>query len=243
MRVFGVFAKFWEAGRVKTRLARKIGEERAARLYREFLTMSHRLGNQVTAERVVGFTPEERHQEFQDLFEDWKVVPQSDKDLGGRMSDFFRDFLIQTNEKKVSNEGGAGAATAPSSSDINHVVLIGSDTPSLPVSRINEAFEKLDTVDVVLGPSLDGGYYLIGCRTHLPELFVGVEWSSEKVMQQTRDRLLELGVPYCELESFTDIDEFEDLLDLKSSFERRVDDLNRDELHLLESINEAIAGA
>jgi glycosyltransferase A (GT-A) superfamily protein (DUF2064 family) len=69
------------------------------------------------------------------------------------------------------------------------VVVIGTDSPTLPVEYIERAFADLDRADVVLGPAVDGGYYLVGCR-RLPPIFAGIDWSSNRVLAQTIDRLV-----------------------------------------------------
>src|SRR5262249_54787055 len=69
------------------------------------------------------------------------------------------------------------------------VVVVGADSPTLPVEYVEEAFALLDRADVVLGPATDGGYYLLGCGPRLPPLFSGIDWSSERVLAETAARL------------------------------------------------------
>jgi glycosyltransferase A (GT-A) superfamily protein (DUF2064 family) len=90
--------------------------------------------------------------------------PQREGDLGQRMAAFFAEQFV------------AGA---------DRVVLIGTDSPTLGRSLIERAFHELNSVDVVLGPATDGGYYLIGCAGRVPPLFGGIAWGSSRVLQET----------------------------------------------------------
>ena len=96
------------------------------------------------------------------------LEPQADGDLGRRLSLFFVQRFVE------------GA---------RRVVVVGSDSPTLPLPYIDDAFSALDDADVVLGPAMDGGYYLIGLREPMPELFERVDWSGERVLRQTMERM------------------------------------------------------
>src|SRR5690606_6809573 len=116
-------------------------------------------------ERWLVVSPPESLAVFSELAQPhWQVVPQADGDLGERMRRFFEAAFI------------AGA---------QRVVLIGSDSPTLPRERLDEAFRKLSTCDVVLGPSDDGGYYLIGCARPIDAIFKDISWSTPQVFEQT----------------------------------------------------------
>jgi glycosyltransferase A (GT-A) superfamily protein (DUF2064 family) len=65
------------------------------------------------------------------------------------------------------------------------VVVVGSDSPGLPIEYVERAFTALDSHDVVIGPAMDGGYYLLGCRSKLPPVFDGIDWGSNRVLMQT----------------------------------------------------------
>ena len=122
----------------------------------------------------------------------WQLRPQADGDLGSRLGCAVEQSL----------QGGARS-----------LVILGTDSPSVPVSYIRRAFEALQRCDVVLGPTEDGGYYLIGLRRILPDLFDRIEWSSCRVWQQTLNRLRSLpGSPTYEiLPRWYDIDSGDDL--------------------------------
>lgn len=191
MNVLGLFAKYWQAGRVKTRLSVALGERQAAMVYQQFvLALLRRLAH--TADRrTVVYWPVDRAGEFAEAAgARWEITPQNDGDLGHRMKQFFRQAF----------DGGAG-----------RVVVIGSDSPTLPPELIAQAFSLLDDHDVVLGPSTDGGYYLIGAAGRVPPVFDGVHWSTSSVWPQTIGRLEAAGLRYATLKVWYDVDDFEDL--------------------------------
>ena len=190
-RQLGMFAKYWEPGRVKTRLAASIGNDAASGVYQGFVRcLVRRLAGR--AERcVVYFTPPERREAFAELVgAAWQLELQGEGDLGARMQRYFDDALRAGYHK---------------------VLLIGSDSPTLPAGRIDEAFAALDDAPVVLGPTPDGGYYLVGISECVPPIFQGVAWSTERVWQQTIGRLRDAGCRYAELPPCYDVDEACDL--------------------------------
>jgi glycosyltransferase A (GT-A) superfamily protein (DUF2064 family) len=91
------------------------------------------------------------------------------------------------------------------------VVLVGSDAPTLPIERLQQALDLCADRDVVLGPCLDGGYYLIGLRRHIPEIFEGIAWSSESVLLDTLRRVQQARASVALLEPWYDVDTPEDL--------------------------------
>ena len=121
---------------------------------------------------------------------DFDYVPQSDGDLGNRMHSIFKWSFEQGHSK---------------------VIIIGADSPALPGEWIEEAFAGLDEKDVVLGPTLDGGYYLVGLKSPQPMLFENVAWSTESVMTTTLDRVTETGLSLDLLPPWADLDHPEDL--------------------------------
>jgi rSAM/selenodomain-associated transferase 1 len=118
----------------------------------------------------------------------WRLVPQADGDLGVRMRHYFQAAL----------DGG-----------FRRVVLIGSDSPTLPVQRVHEAFEALDDVSVVLGPSSDGGYYLLGLAERIPkaDIFVQMMWGTATVCSRTVSRLTAARIPFSCLPEWYDVDD------------------------------------
>ena len=202
MNELGLFAKFWQPGRVKTRLAADLSEKASCRLYQHFLShLINQLG-QAGDCRTIVYSPADRKPEFQKAAGTrWQTTPQVDSDLGQRMRAFF----------ELSLRRAADPATSGDSST-RKTVVIGSDCPQLTARNIQQAFDRLDQEPVVLGPTDDGGYYLIGMRDECFGLFEDIEWSTERVLTQTRERLKSLNVGWTELDQKSDIDTLKDLL-------------------------------
>jgi hypothetical protein len=190
-RVLGIFAKGPWPGRVKNRLAVTIGAEQAARLYDAFLRdLLPRLGT-VKATRVLAFESVTDHDFFAALCGDqFELEVQARGDLGERMESFFRNQI-------------ARGATS--------VVLVGSDSPDMPLDRIHQAFRRLDDHELVIGPSEDGGYYLIGMRQMIGQIFSGIRWSTDTVFAETTDRLRQIGVRFTLIDPWYDVDRADDL--------------------------------
>lgn len=192
----GMFVKYPKPGLVKTRLASAIGDSAAAALYRGFLSdLSHRFEATGTR-RVLAYSPADAvsreffEQQSAGRFELW---PQPDADLGTRMRHFFEVFGPEP------------------------VVLIGSDSPTLPSNFPDLAFAMLNHHDVILGPATDGGLYLIGInqqRRAWP-IFEGIDWSTARVLDQVMRRLIELDARVEVLPPWYDIDEPVDLVFLR----------------------------
>ena len=242
MNQLGLFAKFWQPGTVKTRLAVGIGEQSACKLYRAFVFhLIERLRDSAD-QRTVVFSPRERQSDFQKSIPSyWKLWPQSSGNLGTRMSTFFRDqFKFKSTE--VEDE------LSP-----HKIVIIGADCPQLDAHLVQSAFDLLDAAPVVIGPSNDGGYYLIAMRQKCFDIFAGIEWSAETVFSRTAQRLEELKIEFLTLPTLTDVDDLESLLALESELvtreigepglgEYRSEALDRLDRQLLEKIRNATAG-
>lgn len=191
LEYFGVFAKYWEPGRVKTRLAATVGDQSASVVYCQFLRFLVRRFDQCGDIRIVCFTPEDRSEPFAELGGNhWKAVPQATGNLGQRMAAYF-DSCFDQGAKRV--------------------VLIGSDSPTLPLEHVESAFQVLSSADVVLGPTDDGGYYLVGMSRNVNEIFSDIDWSTPRVWEQTVARLAELGLSYEVLPGWYDVDDESDL--------------------------------
>jgi rSAM/selenodomain-associated transferase 1 len=191
VRQFGIFAKYWQPGAVKTRLARYIGDDAAATLHRACLeTLLVRFA-QLADRRVLAYSPSERGREFAAIAgPSWQTQPQVSGDLGRRMSHYFA----------TSFATGCSA-----------VVLIGSDSPTLPQQFVNDAFDRLQSTDAVLGPADDGGYYLIGLSHYVAEVFEGIDWSTANVRKQTLERFTMAGCRCDLLAPWYDVDTPADL--------------------------------
>ena len=204
MKLLGMFAKYWEPGQVKTRLAATLGEQPSARVYQVFVeTLIHRLAD-VADHRILAFAPPDREHNFQQVQATWDLQRQLDPgDLGDRMQNFFETAL---------RDG------------FDRVVLIGSDSPDLPVDVLHQAFEQLGDHDVVLGPSLDGGYYLIGVAGQVPSVFDGMPWSSPELWETTVRRLTEQQCRFAVLPTWYDVDTLADLTLLNKKLARHTED-------------------
>jgi glycosyltransferase A (GT-A) superfamily protein (DUF2064 family) len=104
------------------------------------------------------------------------------------------------------------------------VVLIGADSPTLPVEYVSQAFRELETHSVVLGPSVDGGYYLVGAARSVPPIFHGVAWSTHHVWEQTLRLLEATRIPVAQLSPWYDVDDIEDLRRLAQDLEPPTDE-------------------
>ncbi len=187
----GLFAKYWQPGQVKTRLAKAIGAERAATAYFQFVsTMLERLSD-CCAEKWLAYTPSERALQFDTVLPvGWQSEPQAAGDLGLRMKSFF--------ERRLA----AGC---------RRVVLLGSDSPHVPLEYVQQAFDQLQRHDLVLGPSEDGGYWLVGAAGGVPDIFEAIPWSTPQVWSSTLAAIRTAGLSHAVLPTWYDIDELDDL--------------------------------
>ncbi|MBT5549804.1 MAG: glycosyltransferase [Nitrospina sp.] len=185
-----LFARDPVLGKVKTRLSPFLDDETILQLYTCFLHDSLDKIRQVeNADLFIGISPSNQSGFFTGMpGSDMRIFVQEGKELGDKMRRAIQDRFAEGYER---------------------VVIIGSDSPSLPVSYIERALAS--DKDMVLGPSTDGGYYLIGMKGALTEVFEGVTWGTEKVLQETCDHLVQNGVPLELLPVWYDIDSPEDL--------------------------------
>ena len=171
----GLFAKDPHAGDVKSRLGPVYDKDFRQGLAEAFLKDMLRTADRLDGvDKVLNFSPVASVDQMgQYLPPVWELLPQEGEDLGRRMEFFFRWAFNR----------------------YHRVVLIGSDFPTLPPQYLEQAFELLCTHSLVLGPSTDGGYYLIGLSCPHPEIFSDIEWSSGQVFTQTVDRLkIDIGL-------------------------------------------------
>ncbi len=190
MRTLALFAKQPIAGKVKTRLAATWGADRAARLYECFLRDQFERFATEGDRRLVAYAPDTSaaHDWFAESAGDWQLWPQPETDLGGRMAACFEQWC---------------------SAPYDQLVLIGSDSPNLPAGSFDQAFTLLESHDVVLGPSSDGGYWLVGLRGTAPQaraIFDNVDWSTAEVFHQTVERIRSLNLAFGLLPLWFDVD-------------------------------------
>lgn len=188
-----LFIKCPDRGEVKSRLAGSIGEERARTLYRFFVEdLLDTLTGQEIHLRLCFEPPDAKDDITKWLGDRHDLFPQRGRDLGEKMRQVFEETFRQ------------GCHSA---------LLIGSDVPDLPPNILREGFDALAVHDAVLGPSMDGGYYLIGFRdeTFRPEIFEGMPWGTNVVFQKTLEVFISLGDMVHLLPVWRDIDFLGDL--------------------------------
>ncbi len=187
------FMKYPERGRVKTRLAASMGDQSALELYKRFLLNILSTLNKGTFLFYLCFYPADALESLRKwLGGDYLYMPQQGENLGERMKNGFMEAF---------------------DSGFKRVVLIGSDIPDLPLEFIEEAFASIREKDCVIGPSLDGGYYLIGFKDtkFSPQVFKGILWSTERVFEETMKILEREGLTLHSLKPLRDIDTIDDL--------------------------------
>jgi rSAM/selenodomain-associated transferase 1 len=191
-RALVVFVKLPAPGVVKTRLAGAVGPAAAAELYRALA--EHVLASTTPApgeyERLVFFDPPQEADRMRAWLTGVRLLAQSAGDLGTRMSD------------AVARAFARGAS---------RVAVVGTDAPGLARDTVVAALDALDAADVAIGPTEDGGYYLLAMRQPRPELFAGMAWSTPSVATDTRARAAAAGLVVHELPVLRDVDTIEDV--------------------------------
>jgi rSAM/selenodomain-associated transferase 1 len=194
-----IMAKQPQAGTVKTRLSPPLSPQAAAALYEAFLLDKiAQVKTLKAACPVIAYTPGAARDFFAAIAPQFLLVPQQGTDLSARLSNSFA-YLFATGYTAV--------------------LAIDSDTPTLPSAFLQQAIDHLARPhpDVVLGPSEDGGYYLIGLRTLHRELFADMPWSTAAVLAETRRRAAAKGLTVTDLPAWFDIDTPEELARLRTS--------------------------
>lgn len=186
-RALIIFIRTPELGKVKTRLAKSVGDEQALRIYMALLAHTRVVAQAVRAQRLLFYS------EHIDRQDDWPESAflkfrQEGEDLGQRMQHAFETTLHQAES----------------------AVIVGSDIPGLSCGIIETAFEQLETHDFVIGPARDGGYYLLGMKSLQPELFRGISWSTSRVFADTVSKMERLGKSCALAPLLSDVDEAED---------------------------------
>lgn len=189
-----VFTRYPEPGLTKTRLIPALGAKGAAILQRQMTEYTMSKVRELQSDRPVSVEVRFAGGKLT-LMQDWlgsDIVyqPQGEGDLGSRMA----------RSLSVALESG-----------IERAVIIGTDCPGLNVILIAKAFQELHSHDLVLGPAIDGGYYLIGLSCLISELFTGISWGTAEVLQQTVDIAKKLDLSIAYLPPLADVDRPEDL--------------------------------
>jgi rSAM/selenodomain-associated transferase 1 len=188
--MLALFAKQPHGGEVKTRLAAASSAKWAADVAEAFLLDVVDRFAATADERFLVFTPSHAAEWFRAIAGvRYRISPQANGDLGMRLGSFFRERFRSEQER---------------------IVILGTDSPTVPAALVEQAFEELKTADVVLGPAMDGGYYLLGCARKLPPIFEGVAWGSPTVLADTLARLADRAWRVALLPPWYDVDTLDD---------------------------------
>ena len=191
-----IMLKYPQPGMVKTRLAKELGTEGATWLYRHFVTCELVTVHSLHVPVILSCHPCQPLPAYRDwLGGGYRYISQGEGDLGAKMRTSFETAFAQ---------------------GCSRVVLTGSDLPHLPAEYLQSALTRLQHHDAVLGPALDGGYYLMGLhrRSFQPGIFEEIPWSTSQVLALTHKRLADYGLKTFLLPNLRDVDTLEDLKDL-----------------------------
>lgn len=182
-----IFTRNPALGKVKTRLAKTIGDQKALEIYKDLLAHTKNVTLEIGCDKFVFYDAEIVQEDlWETIFYEKKL--QMGNDLGARMAHAFETLFAL---------------------GYKNCVIVGSDLFDLKAQHINEAFEGLKVKDVVIGPAEDGGYYLLGLKKMIPTLFKNKNWGTSTVFTETMKDLENYNKGF--LETLNDIDTFEDL--------------------------------
>lgn len=189
-----IFVKNPIPGKVKTRLAKTMGEEKALEIYRQLLDHTHKVTQKLAVDKIVFYSDEVITDDiWEESSYDKKV--QEGSDLGKRMVNAFK-YAFSKGYRKA--------------------IIIGSDCFDITPKIINEAFAALPANNFVIGPTHDGGYYLLGMATLYASVFKNKRWSSDEVLHDTLVDIRNINGSYKLLKELTDIDTEADLDSVKN---------------------------
>ncbi|MTB49374.1 TIGR04282 family arsenosugar biosynthesis glycosyltransferase [Lewinella sp. W8] len=186
-----IFVKNPIAGRTKTRLAATVGDEKALKMYHQLMDW--------TRDQALPLEDVDRYLFYSDWVaendnwpgDDFHKLVQEGNGLGERMQRGFEHAFARGHES---------------------VIIIGSDCPGVTTELLREAYTQLQDHEVVVGPALDGGYYLLGLRQMETSLFENMAWSTEAVLPETLQRAEQAGLRVAQLTPLSDVDYLEDWL-------------------------------
>lgn len=182
-----IFTRNPELGKVKTRLAKTVGDKTALDIYLFLLQKTKEVTKSITCDKTVYYSEKIIEDDLWNR-SNYQKREQFGKDLGEKMKNAIEDGF----KKKYTK-----------------IIVIGSDLFDLKPSLINDAFEKLDNNDVVIGPATDGGYYLIGLKKLHLKIFENKNWGTSTVREDTLKNLEKVNVHL--LPMLNDIDVIEDI--------------------------------
>jgi rSAM/selenodomain-associated transferase 1 len=187
------FVKYPEKGKVKSRLSSKLSEKFTVNLYKMFVKDLLFTLNKTEYHKIVCYYPENYIEKFKNwLGKNYNFYPQQGENLGIRMKSCF-DFAFNQ--------------------DFEKVIIIGSDSPDLSESIFKKAFISLNENDSVIGPTYDGGYYLLGFKKNYysSKVFEEINWSTNSVFKETMNKLNSENIKTDVLSYWRDIDTIDDL--------------------------------
>lgn len=189
-----VFIKNPEFGKVKTRLSQTLGDEFAYKFYESCVNYTLSEVYKLDKKNVdvnlffSSLAPESKIEKWNN--EKFNIYKQNGIDLGERMQNAF---------KAIFNNGSKKA------------IIIGTDLPDISEKLICNSFSLFDRYDVVIGPSNDGGYYLLGMKEYYPQIFDEIKWSTNEVLKSTLDKLSKEKIKTKIIDELIDIDTKDDL--------------------------------
>lgn len=197
-----IFTRYPQSGKTKTRLIPALGEEGAANLQRQMTEYTVSKVKKFQSSAAISFEIRFAGGDLQ-LMQNWLGTElnyqlQGEGDLGKRMKNSFLSAF---------NQGA------------QEVITIGIDCPGVNAQLLSEAFEKIRNCDLLLGPAVDGGYYLIGLKRAIEELFINIDWGTAKVLQQTVDIAQQFNLSVAYLQTLADVDRPEDLPIWQNSYQ------------------------
>ncbi len=206
-----IFVKNLIPGMVKTRLAEDIGIDKALDVYQELVQRTHKITKKIEVDKAVYYS---EYVEIEDIWDngDYKLSSQKGFTLGEKMSNAFDEAF----------------------DSYNKVVIIGSDCYDLNSKIIKSAFEMLEENDLVVGPAKDGGYYLLGMKEFLPQLFEDKVYSTDSVLKELLAEAEELQLSVHQLPTLNDIDTLKDLKETDIDWEtlgEEAEDANEGEVY------------
>ena len=183
-----IFQKNEELGKVKTRLAATIGDQKALEAYQKLVAFTHKIVSQSPAQKILFFS-ESMEADLSKYTSDYRFELQTGEGLGEKMCNSFHQLFEEKFER---------------------LTIIGTDCAEITPELISKAFEALNEEEVVIGPAHDGGYYLLGMRKFIPGLFKNILWSTDQVTIQTKEYLKANNFSFSILPTLSDVDLAED---------------------------------
>ncbi|MBI4654240.1 MAG: TIGR04282 family arsenosugar biosynthesis glycosyltransferase [Nitrospirae bacterium] len=193
MKALIIFAKTPVLGKVKTRLQPHLAPEKILGIYKSFVRETVKNCAKLRGiDKFLGCAPTKDDDFLREISSIYKIerFNQKGKNLGDRITNAFKDYFKKGYKK---------------------VVVIGTDSPTIPVEYIRQAFHELNRRDFVIGPCCDGGYYLVGARESFPELFQGIPWDTSEVLDKTLEKLELANMRFSMLPFWYDVDTIDDL--------------------------------